>query len=455
MTDLSASRRRDIDSFVHDWVQEAEVPGVSVVVFDADGERYAEGFGARDLESNAPATPETLYGIGSITKPITALAVVDLAEQGELSLSDHIDQYVGHYADAPGDPITIAELLSHTSGMPATSTGLLSQAMDGRPAGVADERDRERLVRDAAEFRVTDEERFFYYNTGYDVLGRVIEAVDSRDYAEYVQDELLEPLGMDRATFHREGFESDADAMTGYKPGEDGPEPAAFPFEELIHPSGGLVCSVRDLSRFVRAAMTDGSLDGTRVVASEAVERAQRGQAVRQSYLDGTEQEYGYGWMRRRLLDDDLLGHGGSIIVSTAYAGFLDDAGIGVAIACNTSADPHPMTVGAGVLAIAAGDSPTAEPTFALKAKCEAVTGKYESFDGSLTATVEREQGGVAVTLSGAWGEEEVTAFPASLDPDGYTFYTVMPNGVREPVEFDLSGDTDDLFYTRSRLQRV
>lgn len=190
MTDLSPARRRDIGSFVHDWVREAEVPGASVVVFGADGERYAEGFGARDLESNAPATPDTLYGVGSVTKPITALAVVDLAEQDQLSLSDPIDRYVDHYADAPGDPITIAELLSHTSGMPATSTGLLSQAMDGRPAGVADERDRERLVRDAVEFRTTDRERFFYYNTGYDVLGRVIEAVDGREYAEYVQDEL-------------------------------------------------------------------------------------------------------------------------------------------------------------------------------------------------------------------------------------------------------------------------
>lgn len=212
---------------------------------------------------------------------------------------------------------------------------------------------------------------------------------------------------------------------------------------------------MRDLSRFVRATMVDDSLDGTRVIAPETVERSQRARATRQSYLDGTEQEYGYGWMRRRLLDDDLLEHGGSIIVSTAYVGFLDDAWVGVAIACNTSADPHPMTVGAAILAIATGDPPTAEPTFALKAKCEAVTGNYESFDGSLTAAVEREQGGVAVTLSGSWGEEEFTAFPASLAPDDHTFYTVMANGVREPVEFDLSGDSADLFYTRSRLQRV
>ncbi|MEF8858003.1 MAG: serine hydrolase domain-containing protein [Halolamina sp.] len=179
MSNLSADRVRKLDSLVHNWLPEADIPGASVVVFDTDGELYAEGFGARDLESNAPATPETLYGVGSITKPIT-----------------------------------IAELLSHTSGMPTTSAGLLSQAVEGYPAGVADEADRERLVREATELRVTDRERFFYYNTGYDVLGRVIESVDGRTYAEYIQEELMAPLGMHRATFHRESFESDDDQLT-------------------------------------------------------------------------------------------------------------------------------------------------------------------------------------------------------------------------------------------------
>lgn len=455
MSNLSADRIRKLDSLVHNWLQDADIPGASVVVFDTDGELYAEGFGARNLESNAPATPETLYGVGSITKPITALAIVDLAERGAVSLSDPIDRYVDHYIDAPGEPITIAELLSHTSGMPATSAGLLSQAVEGYPAGVADEADRERLVREATELRVTDRERFFYYNTGYDVLGRVIESVDGRTYAEYIQEELLAPLGMHRATFHRESFESDDDAMTGYKAGEDAPTATEFPFEELIHPSGGLVCSVRDLSKFVRATMTDGSLDGNRVAEPAVVERAQQGRAVRQTRIDGTVERYGYGWMRRGLLDDELVGHGGSIIVSTAYAGFLENAQVGVAVACNTSADPHPMELAGAILAVASGEPATAEPTFALEEKCEAVTGSYESFDDQLTATVERDRGGIAVTISGSWGEEEFTAYPETLTPDDHTFYTVAGNGGRELVEFDVTSDYTDLFYARSRLQRA
>lgn len=451
---LEASRVREIESLVHGWLQDEEVPGASVVLVDPDGERYAEGFGARDLETNAPATPDTLYGMGSVTKAITGLAVVDLAEQGHLSLSDPVDQYVDHYADAPGEPITLAALLSHTSGMPATTTGLLAQALRGQPAGVADERDRERLVRAASEYRLTGQERFFYYNTGYDVLGRVVEAVDGRQYADYVREEFFEPLEMDRSTFHRDEFEAEEDRMTGYEPGEDVPKPTALPFEELIHPSGGLVSSVRELGQFVRAAMTDGAIDGTRIASAAAIEQCQQSRTVRHRYLDGSEEQYGYGWMRHPLGDGVLVGHGGSLVVSTAYAGFLADAQLGVVVACNTTVSPHPMELGGAILAVATGDPPTTEPAFALDAKCEAVTGAYESFRGAVTATVERASGGIAVTLSASLGEEEFTAFPESLDPDEHTFYTVGDSGAREPVEFDLGGDQADLFYGRSRFRR-
>lgn len=112
------------------------------------------------------------------------------------------------------------------------------------------------------------------------------------------------------------------------------------------------------------------------------LERLQRGRAVRQTFLDGTDEEYGYGWMRQPLVDDEVVGHDGSIFVSTAYAGFLEDAGLGVVLACNTTAEPHPADVGQAVLAIATGHDAMAVPAFALRRKCEAVTGTYESFRG-------------------------------------------------------------------------
>lgn len=457
MADIPAERVREIESLVTDWLRDNDVPGASVIVFDEDGERYAEGFGARDIETNAPTTPDTLYGMGSITKSVTALAIVQLEEAGLVSVDDPVDVYVDHYADAPGEPITIDELLSHTSGMPAIDPELLTQAFEGFPTGVADEADRKRLIRDSTEFRVTDEDRFFYYNTGYDILGMVVEAVDGRPYAEYVREEILAPLGMDRSTFHREPFETDEDTMTGYRPGngDEPPEPTPFPFEEFIHPAGGLVSSVRELSRFLRAMMTDGKLYDARVCSEQAVERLQQGRAVRQTFLDGSDEEYGYGWMRQPLVDDEVVGHGGSILVSTAYGGYLAEAGLGVVVACNTTADPHPGNLGQAILAIATGHDATAVPAFALREKCEAVAGNYGGFHDEFTATVERDGGSLSITLSGAFGEEEFAAFPATPDPGDHEFYTISGSGARTPVEFDLGGDRADLFFRRNRLRRT
>lgn len=198
MTDPLADRVTDIESFITDWITENDVPGVSVVIVDDDAELYAEGFGARDIETNAAASPDTLYGMGSISKSLTALGIMQLDEAGRLSIDDPVNTYVDHYRIAPGEPITIHDLLTHTSGMPASPTGLLGQAFEGLPAGIADERDLERFVHASTEFRDTLDDRFFYYNTGYDILGQVITAVDGRAYADYLAAEIFDPLGMDR-----------------------------------------------------------------------------------------------------------------------------------------------------------------------------------------------------------------------------------------------------------------
>lgn len=102
-----------------------------------------------------------------------------------------------------------------------------------------------------------------------------------------------------------------------------------------------------------------------------------------------------------------------------------------------------------------AGHEPTAEPTFALQEKCDRVSGEYESFNGDVGATDEPDGGGLEVSLSSPFGQVEHTALPETLDPTEYLFYTVTADGARSEFEFDLSGDTDDLFHGRARLQRT
>lgn len=457
MATLDTETRREVESFVTDWLSEASVPGAGVAVVDESETVYAEGFGARDLASNAPATAETLFGIGSCSKSFTATALLRLAERGDLTLSDPVTAYVDRYGDAPGEPPTLHDLLTHSSGFPSDgmAVALINRYMgvDPTEVPVSGEADFGRFVADAADDRVTDGEPFFYYNSGYTVLGEVVEAVARQPFAAAVADLVFEPLGMDRTTVGREAFAADDDRMTPYYPGEDGSTEGEFPFDRNVEAPGGIVSSATELATYLRCHLRGGEVGGTRLLDADSVARAHDHHSTRHTRIDGVEQGYGYGWMVEPYLDDRLVAHGGSVGVSTAWQGFLEDAGVGVVVLCNTSADPHPMHVGPALLAILRDEEPReVEPHYALRTKAEAVAGEYESFRGLMTGKVEREAGGLRLTLSAGGSDQTMPLLPESLSPDDLRFHSVAADGGRTEVRFEDHEDHTDLFVQRWRL---
>ncbi|MFB6235447.1 MAG: serine hydrolase [Halopenitus sp.] len=477
---LDASTRRRIDAFVSDWLSDADVPGAGLAIVDPDGIQYATGYGARDLEAGDPATPDTLFGIGSCSKSVTALAVQQLAERGAVDLDDPVNQYVDRF---DGEDVTIHELLTHTSGMPSDGMAVAQIARrTGAAPATAPSTSRDdfaRLLEDTTEDRVTDRESFFYYNSGYTVLADLVEAVSGRPFREYVDAHVFTPLGMDRTTYSEAAFEADGNAATPYYRDPDDEELTAggFPFGDRVDGPGGIVSSANELAGYVRAQLRGGDLDGDRVVGEDALETAHQAHATRQRFLDGSRQGYGYGWMRQpfgvgsaaiedgatsdETTDDEafdtLVGHGGSVSVATAFLGWLEDAEVGVALACNTSADPHPMHVGPAVLAIATGREPEATvPRYALDTKLDPLAGTYESVHGIMTAEVTREGGTLALDMETDLGEQSFTLVPNSLDPDDLTFHTASGAGAEVPVRFerDDDGNVRDLFVQRWRLKK-
>lgn len=107
-----------IERCIDDKRVEHDVPGLSIAITDLDEVVYKNAFGARDIEERIPVTPDTLYSIASVTKVYTALAILRLATTGHLSVNDEIRAYTDFWNDVPGDPITIAELLAHSAGVP-------------------------------------------------------------------------------------------------------------------------------------------------------------------------------------------------------------------------------------------------------------------------------------------------------------------------------------------------
>lgn len=451
ITVTEADRHR-IDRFIADWLSESGIPGASVGIVAGGELAYAEGFGARDLATNAPATEDTRYGVASITKSFTATAVLQLVESGDVSLEDPVTAHVPHFQGFE-DPPTVHELLSHSSGMPSdgASVALISRAIGGDPEPVplSSDRDLERYVADAEPERTADR-RFFYYNTGYTVLGELVSAVDGRDFPAYVRQEILDPLGMDRSIVAPSDFAALEDAMTPYRDEEGSLVETEFPVKG-VGAAGGLVSTAKDLGSYLRYQLDPdpGVLD------PDFLAKARNRQASRQTYLDGSEQSYGYGWMRRSFLGEDLVEHGGSLGVSTAYVGFMPAVGAGVALACNASPDPHPSHVGRALLAILAGEEPSdATHYYGLREKADRIGGEYESYRGIQTAAVEPDGASLEIGLENGLESETVRALPETGNPDDLRYYTVDTGGVRVPIEFAETAEGMDMFYRRWRLHR-
>lgn len=454
---------QEVEQYVSEWMSENGVPGASVALVDGAELTYAEGFGARDLDDDLPATPDTLYGIGSCTKSVVATAVLQCVERTDLELSDPLDDYLPHLTDVPGEPITVESLLTHTSGMPSDGnlSALVTRLTDIADANVplTSDDDFRRHVEGSVNERYTDEEHFFYYNTGFSLLGDLVAEVTGVEFERYVRREVFGPLGMSRSCFTRSRFEAEEDRMSAYyeEASEDGDavwQEGELGFSETMYAPGGLASSVVETSRFLRALLHGGAFDGERVLDADSVDAMTTPSATRYETVDGVEREYGYGLSSQSYLGDRLVGHGGMMGTTTAYIGYLEDAGVGVVVACNTAPAQHPTVAGHALLAILQGEAPDrAVPQLALESTAERLVGEYESYRGIQKATVEKQGTALSVEVDGRLGDRSFTLFPENADPDDPTYYTVSGDG-RIPVEFIETEEGTDMLLQRWRLHR-
>ena len=459
---LDADTERAVEEYVASWMSEDGVPGASVAVIDGTELAYAEGFGARDLDENLPATPETLFGIGSCTKSVVATAVLQCVERTELALSDPVSAYLPHLSSVPDDPITVESLLNHTSGMPSDGnlSALVTRLTDIGDANtpLTSEADFRRHVQGSADERYTEEEQFFYYNTGFALLGLLVADVTGVAFERYVRAHVFEPLGMERSCFTPERFEAAENRMSAYYEETDGDgtewREGSLGFAEPMYAPGGMASSVVETSRFLRMLLNDGELDGERVLPASAVDAMTTPTVTRYETVDGVEREYGYGLSVQSFLDDTLVGHGGMMGTTTAFIGYLDDAEVGVVVACNTAPAHHPTVTGHALLAILQGEDPeSAVPRLALEAKADRLVGDYESYRGIQQASVEREGTALEVEVQGRLGDRSMTLFPECADPEDLRYYTVSGDS-RVPVTFLDTDDGTDMLLQRWRLHR-
>ncbi|GAB4464305.1 MAG: serine hydrolase domain-containing protein [Armatimonadaceae bacterium] len=385
---IMASAQADpVDEIIQEEMKRQNIPGASVAILRKGKIVKAKGYGYADLENRVPATPQTVYQIGSVTKQFTAIAILMLAEAGKLKIDDPVVQYL---PDAPPawKPVTLRQMLTHTSGIvpnfpetqnewrsPITPAQLLQSVHD-------------------TPLQFEPGSKWDYCNTAYFALGLVVEKVSGKSYAEFLTERIFKPLGMSETRLN------DVNAIfahraAGYTQTENGLTNA-----EMVHPSwpfaaGALVSTVTDLARW------DAALRGERLVKAETLQEAWK--PVR--LTDGSTAPYGFGWA----LDNRyrrMVHHGGGIPGFTSYILRFPDEDLTVILLCNQMVDT-------GMIArrIALRQLPAPKDarriTFRLnghdKAQSVAVAGSFNEWTPTY---MKRASGGWEVTVTVAPGRQ-------------------------------------------------
>lgn len=289
----------EIEAFLVDQVRDAGYPGVAFAIV-RDGKITRSGGIGRADDSGRPIQAETPFVIGSLSKAITATAVMQLVERGLVDLDAPVTRYLDDFrlADGRTGEVTVRQLLTHTSGIP-TSAGSapLSKAVTSLQAQVA------ALARVSLES--TPGTALAYSNANYVVLGRLVERAAGSDFGTYVGDNVFEPLRMTHAHVHL--ADARADGLTDAHRFWFGIPQAGEPlWRPDLAPAGWLIASADDLGRFVAANINGGTIDGRQILSRAGIEQLHAGasKAVRGSY--------GMGWIDGQLGSTRIVSHSGS-----------------------------------------------------------------------------------------------------------------------------------------------
>jgi len=304
-----------------------EGSGAAVLVSHKGRVIYHKAFGMANLELGVPLRTDHVFRIGSVTKQFTGAAILKLMEQGKLSLQDEITRFLPDYP-THGKKITVEHLLTHTSGIKSYTDmkewDPPTHRKDFTPTELI-----EYFKDQPMDFEPDAECR--YNNSGYILLGYIIEKVSGKTYAKYVEDEFFKPLGM-KNSYYDDDKPLIKNRASGYSQGDVAGNFVNAPYLSMTQPyaAGSLLSTVEDLNTWTRA------LHGGKVLKPESLKKATT------PYIlpDGTNTHYGYGLQMSNLLGSQTVEHGGGIHGFLSDLVYLPKEEVCVAILTNCDCEP-------------------------------------------------------------------------------------------------------------------
>jgi CubicO group peptidase (beta-lactamase class C family) len=344
-----AQEAKEITAVLAPFVKEHVLAGAVVLVADRDKVLCREAVGFADVAGGMAMRADALFWIASQSKPITAVALMTLVDEGKVRLDDPIEKYLPEFGGLwlaaerdkehvllrrPSGKVTVRHILSHTSGMPFRSA-IEEPTLDSLRLRDA--------VRSYAMTPLDFEpgQRYQYSNAGINTAGRIIEVVTKMPYEDYLQQRLFDPLGMSDTTFWP-SKEQLARLAKSYKPGPDRKGLEETTIGQLTYPldgrnrqpmpAGGLFSTAGDIAKFCRMMLGGGVFEGRRILSEAAVKEMTRKQTA-----PTIKEGYGLGWS----VNGPTFGHGGAfatnmsvdrerglvLVFLVQHAGFPGDGG--------------------------------------------------------------------------------------------------------------------------------
>lgn len=430
-----------------------KVPGSIVSVAVKGKPVYTHAFGYRDVEQKLPATADTIFGIGSITKSFTAVAIMQLQEQGKLSVTDPVLKYLPKFRfgrDGAEKAMTLHHLLTHSAGMPPLPTLLAAMARSlQRDAADMDEKDRKQIL---ALKQIEDADQlleyiagldvqpfgypgqyFSYSNDGFALLGAIVAKVSGEPYEAYVMEHILKPLGMESSSF--DSYKSTNVATlyaTKRVKGREVVFASPAPWEAPSMAAAGFLRSTAsDMLRYMDIYRTGGVGAGARILSAKSIDQMTTPYIRTDSGL-----YYGYGLMiHRNYRGVSLVEHGGNVKGVSTYVSCVRERGItGLALTNLQSSPGADLVLGAMNVLMGA---PTTSRRFQFP-KLEVAPERLKRYVGTYASG---EATTIKVTFDGKSLIAETDGHRLPARPTGLDTFAVRQKGIDSAVEFLIGKD--------------
>jgi CubicO group peptidase (beta-lactamase class C family) len=338
----AASDAARIDTYIAQVRATVPIPGVAVAVVNSQGPVYVQGYG--QAAPGRAVTPETPFWIASLSKPFTALAIRQLVNAGQLALEAPVQSYIPWFTLADPEAaarIQVRHLLEHTSGIPPLAGNDIY--LNASPRDTA-----ESLVRELKDVMPSRQGQMQYSNYNYVVLGYLLERISGQTYADYLQEHVLDPLGMAHTHFSLPAAKADG-VVSGYRLLFGLPIAWGEPHKPAMLAAGYVLSSAADMGRFAQLYLTDGHVGEQNLLGAEP---------------DNPEGYYSIYWQWiGGATAGGTPGHEGGMLTTSSALRIYPQRDLAVVVLLNCRPDAFYNNLNAGtildnVAAILAGDEP-------------------------------------------------------------------------------------------------